>query len=119
MFETILYNLEMIGCAMLLLAGAWLANTVVGVYYNTALNAESFDKKKLLHGAIKLLAVCLGSAIGCIVVTLLPMYLTAFGVEIPGEAADMFSVLAVAAIYAVAIVKYLKEWLAKLTEILK
>lgn len=119
MLEMIIYNLQMIGCAMLLLAGAWLANMILGLFYNTVISTEHFDKKKLVAGIMKLTAVCIGTALASVVITLFPVYLTKYGIGIQDEAIETFSVIVIAGIYAVAIIKYLKECIGKLTDILK
>ena len=118
-FDTILYDLEMTGCAMVLLAGAWLANMILGLYYNTTVSGETFDSKKLLSGALKLLTVAFGTALISVVVSVFPVYLTKYGIEIQEDAISTFSVIVIATIYAASIIKYIKECISKLTDILK
>lgn len=119
MVETVIYDLKMIGCAILLLLVAWTANAILGTFYNIAIWKDSFDKKKLLSGVVKLLSVCAGTALVSIVISLLPVFLSTYGIQIQAEAMEAFSVIAIAGLYALTIVKYLKECVKKLTDILK
>ena len=119
MLEMVIHNLQMIGFAMALLATAWTANMVLGLYYSTVITCEGFDKKRLVTGILKLLAVCVGTALSCIVITLFPEFLSMYGIQLAEEAIDTFSVVVIATAYAVAIAKYIKEFMAKLLDILK
>ena len=119
MSELILYNLQMVGYAILLLLGAWLANTILGMYFNVKVSSEAFDKKRLLKGVLKLFSVCIGTALVSIVITLFPEYLNTYGIGIGEENIETFSIIVIAGLYAVSIVKYIKECIGKLTEILK
>ena len=119
MFDTFVGDMKMIGCAMLLLLGAWLANAALGLFYNTTFKQEQFDKKKLLLGLWKVGAVAIGTALASVVISLFPPFLTEYGISIQSEAMETFRVVVVAGLYAVAIVKYLKECISKLADILK
>lgn len=119
MMEAILSDLRMVGMAMLLLLGSWTANAVLGMYHNMAVKLEGFDKKKLVTGLLKALAVALGTGLASVVISALPHFLTQYGIVIGDAALDTFSVVVVSGLFATAITKYLKECIAKITEILK
>ena len=119
MMETVINDMKMIGCAILLLIAAWTANTILSMFYNIKVWKDDFDRKKLTTGLLKLLTLCTGTALTSIVISLLPIYLVTYGIEIQTEAIETYSVIAVASLYALAIVKYLKECVKTLTDILK
>lgn len=119
MFSTFINDMQMIGCAMMLLLGAWLANAVLGLFYNTTVREEQFDKKKLLNGLWRLGTVAVGTALASAVISLFPAYLTEYGISVQDDALNTFRVIVIAGLYAVAIIKYLKECINKLTDILK
>lgn len=119
MTEAILHDLQMVGTAMLLLMGAWTANMILGMYNNMAVKMEGFDKKKLLTGLVKALAIGVGTGLASVVISALPIFLNEFGITISDSATDAFSVIAIAGLYAMAITKYIKQCVDKITKILK
>lgn len=119
MLEAILHDLKMVGMAMLLLAVSWAANSILGMYDSIKINNDSFDRDKFVTGGLKFLAVGFGTGLASVVISALPMFLDEFGIGISETATDTFSVITIAGLYSVAITKYMKQCIEKLTKILK
>lgn len=119
MMNTILHDLKMVGMAMLLLFASWLANTILGMYGSIKVDKNMFDKNKFTTGLLKFLAIGFGTGLASVVISALPIFLNEFGITISDAATDAFSVITIAGLYAMAITKYIKQCVDKITKILK
>lgn len=119
MTDAILHDLKMVGMAMLLLLASWLANTILGMYGSIKVDKDSFDKNKFTTGLLKFMAIGVGTGLASVVISALPIFLNEFGITISNSATDAFSVITIAGLYAVAITKYIKQCVDKITKILK
>jgi hypothetical protein len=119
MWQLLLSNLTYIGVAFGVFALCVIANIVVSVYYNTNNLGEVFEGKRLLSGLIKMLSVGITTAILAIVATILPVVIEEFGVDVPSDVQNTYTIVAVVALYIGAILRYYKQAYITTKEILE
>lgn len=109
MLNTILSNLTLIGCAMIILSIFMGSNIGFSLWYNIGTVGQMFNKTKLLKGIGKLFVFVLGLALLAIGVTLLPYYIALAGIELDTTITQAFNVLAITLVFVQASIKYGKE----------
>lgn len=118
MLALLLANFQLIFALMILFAGSYSANVLLGTFYNVAVIKDSFNKERFLLGLARGGVLLVGLALIVIVVSVLPEILASAGlVEIVAIAQDL-SLLAIAGIIGTATVKYLKGAVLKLQKII-
>ena len=107
--ELLTVNFIYIGFAMGLLAISWFSNFCLSIFYNIGLLSEPFDWMRFWEGIFKLLAVVLGTGLLVVSVTLVPVFLNYVGLVIPEEFIELFSILAIVALFTKSIYIYVKQ----------
>ncbi len=110
-------NLIMVLGGMGIFVAFWLSNFVMSIYHNTKVLEEVFEWRKMFGGILKLLCICIGSALFTIGVSVLPSYMKWTGLEIPQEYVDVVGVLAIIIVYVSASLYYAKQCIATLKNI--
>lgn len=118
MFEAIIQNLINVGWALLIFLAAYLANTVLALWYNTKVLRERFYREKFINGALKCATFLIGLTLLCIAITTLPLFALQVGWAVPEEFTDLFTSLVIVGTFLLVACKYIKEALVKLTAIL-
>lgn len=117
--EIILCNLVHIGYAAALLAVVWLANFLLGLYYNAAIVHQCTNWKKCLNDLIRFMAVCAGVTLLTVAISTFPHFISMVGLTVPDEYVEVMSVLTIIAIFAKGIYEYTARAMKKLNSILK
>lgn len=107
--ELLTVNFIHIGFAMGLLAISWISNFCLSTYYNIGLLNEHFEWTRLWAGFLKLFIVVLGTGFLVVSITLVPVFLNYVGLVIPEEFIELFSILAIVALFTKSIYIYVKQ----------
>lgn len=111
-------NFKLIGLMMILYLISYIINTLLGIYNNTNLLKEMFDRNKLIDGSIKAGIILIASTFFTFSISTLPILINELGIEISQEALDGISITSICIIMVTSILKYLKDALQKFYNII-
>ena len=86
-----------------------LADIMAKMFYNVNNLHEEFSWQRLFTGLIRMLCVCVSSAILSFVISLVPSLIPMVGIALSDEIVSLFSVATVAGVYLGGIVKYFRS----------
>ena len=112
--ENLLWVCAMFGLFALCVA----ANIVAGIYYHVRHIGQCWNKTQLLNSILRMLAIGVSTAILAVVATVAPLILSSLGL-INEDFSRMVSVTLIIGMYVKAIVRYFKEALATVGNILE
>jgi uncharacterized protein YacL len=118
MLDVLFNNFVIIGGVCGLFMVCVLANITASVYYNTKTLKQDFSVAKLVDGLLKMLFIALTAALLSIVISAIP-YMPYFRDFIAEQYKDVICLASIVFIIAGAVVKYFKEALATLADILE
>lgn len=118
MFNTLVDNLQLVGILMLMFAGSFLANLLLGIYSNIIYAKEQFSKEKLIQGLLRGAIAMIGCFFITAIVSLLPEMISALGVTVESNALEGISITAISGVIISTIFRYLKDALQKFYAIL-
>lgn len=116
--DLILNNLTLVGVGCGLFVIAYISNVCFSLWYNIKILGQSFDYKKLINSALKILAFCAGTSLLVVGITLIPIFADYVGFTIPEEYSEVFQNLAIIGVFLIAAIKYLIESYGKFKKIL-
>lgn len=111
-------NLEKVGFGVALFLGAYLSNMCLGAWRNVKIEGYAFDWKLILQSIVKFIVLGVGIGFMSIVVSVLPEYMTYVGIDIADETMQVFDSIVIITAFMTACIKYVKESLQKLKDIL-
>lgn len=117
-FNLLVLNLEKIGVGIILFLCSYLANIILGAWKNISLNGENFNWNLILQSIVKFCVLGIGVGLLSIVLSIIPMYLTYIGIEIGAETMDTVDSMVIISSFATATIKYIKEAILKVKDIL-
>lgn len=117
--DGVLENLTYVGIGAALFLVAYTSNMAFSLYYNIRMIMEKFDKNKILDSVIRVTTIIVGLALLCIVITTIPAFASYVGLDIPKEYAEIFSNLAILALFVTSSCKYVFEAYTKFKKILE
>lgn len=117
--DNVLVNLTYVGIGALLFLVAYMSNMAFSLYYNIRMLMEKFDKNKIIDSALRVTTIVVGLALLCIAITTIPAFATYVGLDIPKEYAEIFSNLAILALFVTSACKYVFEAYTKFKKILE
>lgn len=117
--DNILINLMYVGIGAGLFLVAYLSNMSFSLYYNIKILLQPFDLEKIKNSALRVASVVVGLALLCIAITTIPEFATMVGLEIPKDYAEIFSNLAILALFITSSCKYVLESYNKFKKILE
>ena len=118
MLNIIFANLEKVGIGVVLFMGAYVSNMCLGAWRNVKIEGYAFDWKLILQSIIKFVVLGVGIGFMSIVVSILPEYMAYVGVDVADETMQVFDSIVIIAAFMTACIKYVKESLQKLKDIL-
>ena len=116
--DLILKNLYYVGIGVGIFVIAYLSNMAFGIWYNVKVLEESFDWRKIVKSALKVICVGFGIALLTIAITLIVPFAQLAGVPIPDEYADIVSIIAILVVCLKASLYYIKEAWTKMNDIM-
>lgn len=117
--DGVLENLTYVGIGAALFLVAYTSNMAFSLYYNIRILMEKFDKNKILDSVIRVTTIIVGLALLCIAITTIPAFASYVGLDIPKEYAEIFSNLAILALFVTSSCKYVFEAYTKFKKILE
>ena len=113
-----LENLTITSEAMVLFIVAYLANIMFSLYYNVTLVGQEFDRTRLIKSFIKAIIFALGLTMLILVITGLPVFMNAMGLNLPQEYQEVFNNLVIIITITSVTIKYTLESFEKFRNIL-
>lgn len=119
MMITIITNLEKVGIGILMLLGAYVANMALGAWRNVKIEGWDFDWRLIADSAVKFVVLVLGIGLLSIVISVVPTYATYIGIDIAPEAIEFLDNAVIVGAFLTATIRYAKDAIEKLVDILK
>ena len=119
MMITIITNLEKVGIGILMLLGAYVANMALGAWRNVKIEGWDFDWQLIADSAVKFVVLVLGIGLLSIVISVVPTYATYIGIDIAPEAIEFLDNAVIVGAFLTATIRYAKDAIEKLADILK
>lgn len=116
--ELIVINLEKIGIGALLFLCAYLANMGLGAWKNVKVEGVSFDWQLIKQSIIKFIVLFLSLTLLSIVISVIPMYATYVGIDIPTETLETIDALVIIGAFLTATLRYIADAIEKIRTIL-
>lgn len=116
--ELIVINLEKIGIGALLFLCAYLANMGLGAWKNVKVEGVSFDWQLIKQSIIKFIVLFLSLTLLSIVISVIPMYATYVGIDIPTETLETIDALVIIGAFLTATLRYIADAIEKIQTIL-
>ena len=116
--ELIVINLEKIGIGALLFLCAYLANMGLGAWKNVKIEGVSFDWQLIKQSIIKFIVLFLSLTLLSIVISVIPMYATYVGIDIPTETLETIDALVIIGAFLTATLRYITDAIEKIKTIL-
>jgi len=115
----VLENLTYVGIGALLFLISYMSNMAFSLYYNIRMLMEKFDKSKIIDSGLRVATIIVGLTLLCVAITTIPAFATYVGLDLSAEYAEVFSNLAVLALFIVSSCKYVLEAYTKFKKILE
>ena len=116
--ELIVINLEKIGIGALLFLCAYLANMGLGAWKNVKIEGVSFDWQLIKQSIVKFIVLFLSLTLLSIVISVIPMYATYVGIDIPTETLETIDALVIIGAFLTATLRYIADAIEKIQTIL-
>ena len=116
--ELIVINLEKIGIGALLFLCAYLANMGLGAWKNVKIEGVSFDWQLIKQSIVKFIVLFLSLTLLSIVISVIPMYATYVGIDIPTETLETIDALVIIGAFLTATLRYITDAIEKIKTIL-
>lgn len=116
--ELIVINLEKIGIGALLFLCAYLANMGLGAWKNVKIEGVSFDWNLIKQSIVKFVVLFLSLTLLSIVISIIPMYATYVGIDIPTETLETIDALVIISAFLTATLRYITDAIKKIQTIL-
>lgn len=116
--ELIIINLEKIGIGALLFLCAYLANMGLGAWKNVKVEGVSFDWQLIKQSIIKFIVLFSSLTLLSIVISVIPMYATYVGIDIPTETLETIDALVIIGAFLTATLRYIADAIEKIRTIL-
>ena len=116
--QNILLALEYAAIGLGLFVISYISNMCFSIYYNTKILGQSFDKQKIYNSIFKVVTFGVGTVLMTIATVAIPQFATVAGIELPQEYVEVFSTLAISAVFIICSCKYILEAYGKFKKIL-
>ena len=117
-YALVLDNLEKVGIGVVIFLGAYLANIIFGVWNNVKIEGYEFNWRLIGNSIVKFIVLGVGIALLTVLVSLIPMYAQYVGIEIEAETLSIIDSLVIVGGFLTATIRYVKDSLNKLSNIL-
>lgn len=112
-------NLNKVGMGAILFLLAYVANMGLGAWRSVKIDGYDFDWKLILGSVVKYLVLAASMGALCVVITLVPAYVTYVGLAIPDEYVDVISNLVIIGAFISGTCVYIKDGIDKVRDIIK
>ena len=116
--QNMLLALEYAAIGLGLFVISYISNMCFSIYYNTKILGQSIDKQKIYNSIFKVGTFGVGTVLMTIATVAIPQFATVAGIELPQEYVEVFSTLAISAVFIICSCKYILEAYGKFKKIL-
>ena len=116
--QNMLLALEYAAIGLGLFVISYISNMCFSIYYNTKILGQSIDKQKIYNSIFKVVTFGVGTVLMTIATVAIPQFATVAGIELPQEYVEVFSTLAISAVFIICSCKYILEAYGKFKKIL-
>ena len=119
LLQNMLIAIEYAGIGLILFIVSYASNMCFSIYYNIKILGQTFSKQKIYDSGFKILTFGIGTLLMTIATVGIPEFASVTGIELPQEYVEVFSTLAIAAVFIICSCKYILESYGKFKKILE
>lgn len=119
MLENMLVAIEYAAIGVVLFLISYISNMCFSIYYNIKILGQTFNKTKIYDSGFKLLTFGFGTLLMTIATVGIPEFASVTGIQLPEEYIEVFSNLAISAVFIICSCKYILEAYGKFKKILE
>lgn len=119
LLQNMLIAIEYAGIGLILFVISYASNMCFSIYYNIKILGQTFSKQKIYDSGFKILTFGIGTLLMTIATVGIPEFASVTGIELPQEYVEVFSTLAIAAVFIICSCKYILEAYGKFKKILE
>ena len=119
MLENMLVAIEYAAIGVVLFLISYVSNMCFSIYYNIKILGQTFNKTKIYDSGFKLLTFGFGTLLMTIATVGIPEFASVTGIQLPEEYIEVFSTLAISAVFIICSCKYILEAYGKFKKILE
>ena len=119
LLQNMLIAIEYAGIGLILFVISYVSNMCFSIYYNIKILGQTFSKQKIYDSGFKLLTFGIGTLLMTIATVGIPEFASITGIQLPEEYVEVFSTLAISAVFIICSCKYILEAYGKLKKILE
>lgn len=119
LLQNMLVAIEYAGIGLILFVISYTSNMCFSIYYNIKILGQTFNKQKIYDSGFKILTFGIGTLLMTIATVGIPQFAAITGIELPQEYVEVFSTLAISAVFIICSCKYILEAYEKFKKILE
>lgn len=119
LLQNMLIAIEYAGIGLILFVISYASNMCFSIYYNIKILGQTFNKQKIYDSGFKILTFGIGTLLMTIATVGIPQFAAITGIELPQEYVEVFSTLAISAVFIICSCKYILEAYGKFKKILE
>ena len=119
LLQNMLIALEYAAIGLALFVVSYGSNMCFSIYYNLKILGQRFSKQKIFDSGFKIATFGVGTLLMTIATVGIPQFAAITGIELPQEYVEVFSTLAISAVFIICSCKYILESYGKFKKILE
>ena len=119
MLENMLVAIEYAAIGVVLFLVSSVSNMCFSIYYNIKILGQTFNKQKIYDSGFKIATFGIGTLLMTIATVGIPEFASITGIQLPDEYIEVFSNLAISAVFIICSCKYILEAYGKFKKILE
>ena len=119
MLENMLVAIEYAAIGVVLFLVSYVSNMCFSIYYNIKILGQTFNKQKIYDSGFKIATFGIGTLLMTIATVGIPEFASITGIQLPEEYIEVFSNLAISAVFIICSCKYILEAYGKFKKILE
>ena len=119
MLENMLVAIEYAAIGVVLFLVSYVSNMCFSIYYNIKILGQTFNKQKIYDSGFKIATFGIGTLLMTIATVGIPEFASITGIQLPEEYVEVFSTLAISAVFIICSCKYILEAYGKFKKILE
>ena len=119
LLQNMLVAIEYASIGLILFIVSYVSNMCFSIYYNIKILGQTFNKQKIFDSGFKIATFGIGTLLMTIATVGIPEFASVTGIQLPEEYIEVFSTLAIAAVFIICSCKYILEAYGKFKKILE
>ena len=119
LLQNMLVAIEYAGIGLILFIISYVSNMCFSIYYNIKILGQTFNKQKIFDSGFKIATLGIGTLLMTIATVGIPEFGSITGIQLPQEYVEVFSTLAISAVFIICSCKYILEAYGKFKKILE